>query len=124
MFPPHVEHIPKLAKNTLHSPQGENRTLNLSPGPPITWDGAYGRDPTSATAHQPITHDQACTSLNSGASWEQIGNGHGQLTTRPERHLAEAAIETNIPGGRIEPIGERFFERGARLEGHIRQDRL
>ena len=37
------------------------------------------------TAHQPITHDQACTGLNSGASWEQIGNSIGNVSPmRPQ----------------------------------------
>ena len=68
-----------------------DRVLCLSLGrtrrhrPSITWDGAYGRDPTSATAHQPITHVQACTGLNSGASWEQIGNSIGNVSpARPQ----------------------------------------
>jgi len=46
---------------------------------------AYRCDPTSATAAQPITHDQACRGLYSGASWEQIGNSIGNVSPmRPQ----------------------------------------
>ena len=52
----------------------------------------YRCDPTSATAGQTITHDQACTSLYSGGSWEQIGNSIGNVSPmRPQRENTKAA---------------------------------
>ena len=45
----------------------------------------YRCNPTSAAARQPITHDQSCTGLYSGASWEQIGNSIGNVSPmRPQ----------------------------------------
>ena len=84
---------PRLTKTPVRHERGPlpSGVLCLSLGrthrhrPRINWDGFTGVIRHRPLPHQPITHEQACTGLHSGASWEQIGNSIGNVSPmRPQ----------------------------------------
>jgi hypothetical protein len=79
--------------------------------PRINWDGAYRRDPLSATARQHITHDKPCTGLHSdaelGTNWEQDW-----------RHQTNATTMSLAQGGIVRALKTRIFNVTATCSQH------